>query len=135
MLEEKTLLESALTSTYKDQEFAFSTVSGLSPTQGLCLAVKWVANGTACRVRGCSSGVTATDLFLDKSTNRGASWSTLTGQSLLFTVYGTVTTAGTPQTQTTNYLEGVDITLRASSDSQSIVQSGVRLLNRPEVTP
>jgi len=79
--------------------------------------------------------VTATNLFLDKSTNRGASWATLAGQSLLFTVYGTVTTAGTPQTQTTNYLEGVDVVLRASNDTQSIVQTGVRLLNRPEVTP
>jgi hypothetical protein len=135
VLEEKTLLESTLTSTYKDQEFSFFTVSGLSPLRGLCIVVKWIADATACRVRGCSSGVTATNLFLDKSTNRGASWATLAGQSLLFTVYGTVTTAGTPQTQTTNYLEGVDVVLRASNDTQSIVQTGVRLLNRPEVTP
>jgi len=135
VLEEKTLLESTLLTNYGDREFTFSAAGGLSPSRGLCLVVKWVANGTACRVRGCSSGVTATNLSLGKSTNRGASWSTLASQSLLFTVYGTVTSAGTPQTQTTNYLEGVDITLRATSDSQSIVQTGVRLLNRPEVTP
>jgi len=135
VLEEKTLPESTLVSQYRDQEFTFFAANGLSPSQGLCLVVKWVANATACRVRGCSSGVTATNLSLGKSTNRGASWSTLASQSLLFTVYGTVTTAGTPQTQTTNYLDGVDITLRATNDTQSIVQTGVRLLNRPEVTP
>ena len=135
VLEEKTLLESTLLSNYRDQEFTFSVTQGLSPAQGLCVVIKWIANGTACRVRGRSSSVTATNLSLAKSTNRGASWSALASQSLLFTVYGTATTAGTPQTQTTYYLEGVDIKLRASSDAQSIVQTGVRLLNRPEVGP
>ncbi len=133
VLEEKTLLESTLLSTYRDQEFTFNTVNDLSPTQGVCIVVKWIANGTACRVQGCTTATTGTDLFLSKTTNLGASWSTVTGQSLLFTVYGAVTTAGTPLTENTYHLEGVDIKLRASSDSQSIVESGVRLLNRPEV--
>jgi hypothetical protein len=135
VLEEKTLLESTLVSQYRDQEFTFFAANGLSPSQGLCIVMKWIADAIACRVRGRCLGATATNLSLGKSTNRGASWSTLAGQSLLFTVYGTATTAGTPQIQTTNYLEGVDITLRATSDTQSIVQTGVRLLNRPEVTP
>ena len=75
------------------------------------------------------------NLSLGKTVDRGASWSALAGQSLLFTVYGTATTAGTPLTQTTNYLEGVDIKLRSSSDAQTVIQTGVRLLNRPEVSP
>ena len=135
VLEEKTLLESALLTTYSNQEFTFSTVGGLSPQQGLCLVIRWIANGTACRVRGRNSGVTATGIALAKSTNRGAVWSTLSSQSLLFTVYGTVTTAGTPQTQNTYSLSGVELKLRAGSDVQSIVQTGIKTLNRPEVTP
>jgi hypothetical protein len=134
VIEEKTLLESVLTTKYTSQEFTFSTANNLTPTQGLWIVVNWLANGTACRVQGQSSGVTATNLSLAKSTDRGISWSTLAGQSLLFTVYGTVTTAGTPQIQNTYYLEGIDLTLRASSDSATLVQTGVRLLNRPQVT-
>jgi hypothetical protein len=135
VLEEKTLLESALLTTYSNQEFTFSTVGGLSPQQGLCLVIRWIANGTACRVRGRNSGVTASNIALVKTTNRGAAWSTLVGQSLFFTVYGTVTTAGTPQTQNTYSLSGVELKLRAGSDAQSIVQTGIKTLNRPEVTP
>ncbi|MCL5280054.1 MAG: hypothetical protein M1376_09125 [Planctomycetes bacterium] len=134
VIEEKTLLESVLGTRYASQEFAFSSASGLAPTQGLWLVFKWVANGIACRVQGQSLGVTATNLSLAKSTDRGLSWSTLPGQSLLFTVYGTVTTAGTPQIQNTYYLTGIDLKLRASSDTASLVQTGVRLLNTPTVT-
>ncbi len=135
VLEEKTLLESALLTTYTNHEFAFSTVGGLSPQQGLCLVIKWAANGTACRVRGRNSGVTASNIALVKTTNRGATWTTLVGQSLFFTVYGTATTAGTPQTQNTYSLGGVELRLRAGSDPQSVVQTGIKALNRPEVTP
>lgn len=134
VIEEKTLLESILATKYGSQEFAFSAASGLAPTQGLWIVFKWVANGTACRVQGRSSGVTAANLSLAKSTDKGQSWSTLAGQSLLFTVYGTVTTAGTPQIQNTYYLTGIDLKLRASSDTAALVQTGVRLLNRPQVT-
>jgi prepilin-type N-terminal cleavage/methylation domain-containing protein len=134
VIEEKTLLESVLTSKYTSQEFAFSNANGLAPTQGLWIVVNWLANATACRVQGQSSGVTATNLSLAKSTDRGISWSTLAGQSLLFTVYGTVTTAGTPQIQNTYYLTGIDLKLRASNDTAALVQTGVRLLNTPTVT-
>jgi hypothetical protein len=134
VIEERTLLESVLTTKYTSQEFTFSAANNLRPTQGLWIVVHWLANAIACKVQGQSSGVTATNLSLAKSTDGGISWSTLAGQSLLFTVYGTVTTAGTPQIQKTYYLEGIDLTLRASSDSAALVQTGVRLLNRPQVT-
>ncbi len=134
VIEEEALFESVLATKYGSQEFAFSAASGLAPAQGLWLVFKWVANGIACRVRGQSTGVTATNVSLAKSTDKGLSWSTLPGQSLLFTVYGTVTTAGTPQIQNTYYLTGIDLKLRASSDTASLVQTGVRLLNTPTVT-
>ncbi len=134
LLEEKTLLESALLSGYLEQEFTFASAGELAPQQGVCIVVKWVANGTACKVRGRSKNVTASNLALAKSTNRGILWSPLASQSLLFTVYGTVTTAGVPQVLNTYHLNGVEIKLRAGSDGQSLVQTNVRVLNGPEVT-
>jgi len=133
VLEEKPLLESALTSKYTNREFAFSTVSGLAPAPGLWIVAHWLADAIACRIQGQSTGVTATNLSLAKSIDHGSTWSVLAGQSLLFTVYGTVTTAGTPQIQNTYYLERVDLTLRMTSDPAAGVQTGVRLLNRPTV--
>jgi prepilin-type N-terminal cleavage/methylation domain-containing protein len=134
VIEEKTLLESVLSTKYGTQEFTFSSASGLAPTQGVWIVVKWLADAIACRIRGQSSGMTATNVSLAKSTDKGLSWSALAGQSLLFTVYGTVTTAGTPQIQNTYYLTGIDLKLRASSDTAALVQTSVRLLNQPQVT-
>jgi len=134
VVEEKTLLESTLLSGYMEHEFTFSHGGSLSPEEGVWIVIRWIAHGTACKMRGRDKNVTASNLALAKSTNRGASWSTLTAQSLLFSVYGTVTTASEPQIQTNYYLDGVEIELRAGHDDQSAVQTGVRILNRPEVT-
>jgi prepilin-type N-terminal cleavage/methylation domain-containing protein len=133
VLEKNELFESTLMSSYLEQEFTFANAGGLVPTQGICIVVRWVANGTACKVWGRNAGVVNADLLLTKSTDRGATWSTLVNQSLLFTVYGTVTTSGTPQVQNTYRMEAAEIRLRAGNDSRSIVQTGVRLLNKPEV--
>ncbi|MCX5646211.1 MAG: hypothetical protein NTZ17_16245 [Phycisphaerae bacterium] len=131
ILEEKVLLESTLTTSYLPQEFTFSGVSGLSPSQGLVIVVKWIANAVACYVNGRNTGVTPNNMA--KSSDGGVTWSVVSGASLLFSVYGTVTTAGTPQIQSTYYLEGVEVKLRAGSDGQAVVQGGIKLLNRPEV--
>ncbi len=133
VLEEKTLLESALLSSYLEYEFSFASTDELAPQQGLCIVLKWIANGTACKVRGRDKNVTISNLNLAKSTNRGVLWSPLASQSLLFTVYGTVTTTSAPQVQNTYHLNGVGITLRAGGDAQSLVQTNVRALNGPEV--
>jgi hypothetical protein len=133
VLEEKPLLESTLLPTYLDQEFTFSTAGGLSPTQGLCLVVRWVANDVACKVRARNGNVTDLNIALARSTDGGLTWAALPNQSMLFAVYGTVTTSTSPQVQNTYYLEGVDINLRTGGDSLAVVQTGVRLLNRPEV--
>jgi prepilin-type N-terminal cleavage/methylation domain-containing protein len=133
VLEEKPLLESTLLPTYLEQEFTFSAVGDLSPTQGLCLVVKWVANDIACKVRARNGNVTDLNIALARSTDGGLTWAALPNQSMLFAVYGTVTTSTSPQVQNTYYLEGVDIKLRSGGDSRAVVQTGVRLLNRPEV--
>lgn len=133
VLQENTLLESALLETYAAQEFSFSHAAGLSPEQGLCIVVKWIADATACKVHGQDKNMMGPHNDLAKSTDRGASWSLLTDQSLLFCVYGTVSTAGDPAIQDTYYLGGANVELRTRGDAQATVQTGVRLLNQPEV--
>lgn len=134
VLEEKTLLESTLTWFYTTQEFSFSSVSGLSPQEGLCLVFKWISNGTACKILGQDEDVHTSNIRLSKSTNRGASWSTLSDESLLFWIYGTVTTSGEPLIENTYYLKTVGITLRIGSDEQTTVYTATKTLNKPEVT-
>ena len=115
------------------QEVLFSSASGLSPQQGLCLVFRWIANGTACKVYGQDRNVTTPNSYVTKSTDRQATWSKLTAQSLLYQVYGTVTTSGTPQIQEAQYLRAVDITLRTGSDESATAYAAARPLNRPKM--
>jgi prepilin-type N-terminal cleavage/methylation domain-containing protein len=131
---EQILYESILPLLYLENELHYTTVSGLSPQQGLCLVFRWAADAESCKLLGREKNVTATNLGLSRSTSQGLTWSALAGESLLFSVYGTVTTAGTPHIQNTYYLNAVQIQLRSGSDSRSFVQTAVRTLNRPEVT-
>jgi hypothetical protein len=134
VLQEKTLQESGLPIWYVLCEMSYTQASGLLPAQGLWLVFRWTSGNTSCELLGRNSGVPGTNFSLARSVDGSISWSTLTGQSLLFRVYGTVTTAGTPTIQSTYYLNAVGIRLRAGTDSQSTVQTSVRTLNRPEVT-
>ncbi|RPJ80582.1 MAG: hypothetical protein EHM13_11810 [Acidobacteria bacterium] len=134
VLEERTFYENILPLLYLVQEVTYTRVSGLSPQQGLCLVFRWQADGEACKLLGQDRNVSDANIALLKSTDRGVSWSTLSAQSLLFSVYGTVTTAGTPQIQNRYYLKAVGIRLKTGTDDQATVQTGVRILNRPEVT-
>jgi hypothetical protein len=133
VVEEKTMYESLLPLLYIEYEARYEHVSGLSPLQGFCLVFKWVSDAEACKLLGRDRDVTPTNIALLKTTNQGASWSTLAGQSLLFSVYGTVTTAGTPQIQNTYYLNAVRIRLQAGGDSQATIQTAARTVNGPEV--
>jgi len=135
VLQETTLLESGLPGWYVLCEKSYTQASGLSPTQGLWLVFHWKSGGVACELLGRNGGVTESNIALAQSVDGSASWSLLSGQSLLFWVYGTVTTAGTPQIQSTYSLNAVGIRLRAGTDTQATVQqTNVRTLNRPEVT-
>ncbi len=136
VLEEKTFQESTLWPLfYLTQEMTYTRVSGLSPQQGLYLVFRWASGSDgACKLLGQSEDVTAPNLALFKSLDKAVSWSPCAGESLLFSVYGTVTTTGTPQIQNTYYLNAVGIRLTTGTDAQATVQTSVRTINRPEVT-
>jgi len=138
VLEEHACIESTLLDYYLTQQVTFSSVNDLSPSQGLCLVFKWLADATACQVRGDDdlwSSEVSMDRYLVKSTDQGGSWSSYTDQSLDFSVYGTVTTWGASQVQSSTRLARVDIVLRAGPEDQSTLVTGTPLLNRPEVAP
>ena len=100
-------MESSLLAGYSEQEFASLTGTGLSPTQGLCIVVKWISDlmrHASCGV--INEGASTTDSFLVKSTDGGATWTAPAGCGLKYTVYGTVTTMGQPQVQNAYYLTG-----------------------------
>jgi len=133
VLEEKTLYESILPLAWQQYELTYTQIPALSPGQGLCLVFQWKAGYQACELRVRDEDCTATNFWLVQRNPDGVSWSQLEGQSLLFSVYGKVTTAGTPQIESTYYLNAVQIRLQSGADSQAAVQTAARTVNRPEV--
>jgi hypothetical protein len=132
VLEEKTLMETSLLAGSWEQEFY--NAYGLSPTQGLCLVVKWIYGSIACQLYGYYAGASTADSFLLKTTDGSVTWSAPSGYGLKYRIYGTVTTSGTPDVQHTYYLHRVSVTLRSGTDMQATLQNAVRLLNKPEVS-
>ncbi len=135
VLEERPMYESDLTDTYLWQEFTFSNVSGLAPSQGMCLVLQFVsADSHSCNVQYQSYGAWMFGTNLVRTASAGSSWISETDQSMLFHVYGTVTTPGSPETVNVYSLRGVDITLRVQDQPTASVQTSVEVLNGPEVT-
>jgi hypothetical protein len=133
VLEDKRLLEEVLNeNAYLRQRFIFSDVSVLSPQQGLCLVLKSLGSYPGF-LWGQDGGVSTPNSCLVRSSDSGASWSARTGESLLFSVYGTVTTSGQPTIQDTYYVRAVQIKIRTGADEQSTVYTGVKCINKPEV--
>ena len=50
VLAQDTMWEAALPTSYGWQEFTFSDVTGLEPTDAVCLVLKWVSGGGSCEV-------------------------------------------------------------------------------------
>ncbi|MHC4518142.1 MAG: hypothetical protein ACYTAS_06110 [Planctomycetota bacterium] len=133
-LETNTLLESTLAAGFGRVEYSLSNVSGLSPDQGICLVFRHVAgNGTACLLQGQNQNNTPEYGNLVESIDQGGSWSSYPDRTLVYTIYGTVTTAGAPQIEETNYVRAVSVELRSGVDDQSTIRTSANTLNRPEV--
>jgi hypothetical protein len=134
VLEDKRFLEETLNeSKYLRQQFTFSNVSGLSAQQGLCLVFRPVSGSYPAQIWGQDEGVSTPNSYLIRSDDSGGSWSAQTNQSLLFSIYGTVTTSGQPSIQNTYYVNSVRIKLRTGQDEQSIVYAAAKTINKPEV--
>ena len=133
VIEETVLPESSLPGGYHDHDFVFGLAGGLAPSQGLCVVVKWISDTSACQLSGLNKDASTADSFMVTSTDGGSSWTAPAGMSLHYTIFGTVTTSGTPPTGTMRSLARVRIRLREGADTQGTLQAAVRPLNRPEV--
>lgn len=131
VLEEIPMHEDRLTDGYLWQEFTFSHAGGLSPSRGLCLTVVCLRKDTdLCDIQYDDDGPGGM-----RQTNSGeGSWSSVPNKAMLFTVYGTVTTSDDPDPVTRTWVRGVRLRLRAGPDPATAVETGVRVLNAPEVT-
>lgn len=134
ILEEVPMYESTLTDTYAWREFPFSSVSELSTSDELCLVLQHVSSTHSCDVQYQGSGAFPTHSSLVQTDDGGASWTKQIGRSMVFYVYGTETSEGQPDITNIYSLTGVRITLRISETPASRVQTGVHIINAPEVT-
>lgn len=114
-------------------------VSTNAPTlgvgEGLCLVLKPVSGTNTCvALHQTPAAATANATFL-ASSDGGGSWTpAATGVMANFTVYATVTTQSGGQAGGVYAVAGVNISMSKSQSSSGRVETGVQLLNAPEVT-
>lgn len=131
VLEEASMLESSLSSSYTWQEVAFSNVSGLVPGTGLCVVFQWVNDAHSCDVQYQSLLATAANADLVTTSNSGSSWTVRSGQDMIHYIYGTYSTADPVAYD--YWLSGVACTIRSGTDLTKRVRSTIRVLNEPQV--
>lgn len=130
VVDQTTMLESLLSSTYTWQEIAFANAGGLSPGSGACIVFAWVSDTDSCAIQVQSLASLALNASYVTSSN-GTSWSAPLAQDLPMYVYGV---AAKPNPQGYLYfVTGVRCTLRTSDDATSLLTTSVRLLNEPQV--
>lgn len=131
VLEQASMPESGLSTSFLWQSFAFANLNQLTPGQALCLVVvPQVQDAHVCEIEF-GTGVLASKVT---TTNSGTTWIRDLLNDVTHYVYGTVTTRSTPPTVTRTYLRAVGIRLRVGSDASTVVQTSIPLLNEPEVT-
>jgi hypothetical protein len=130
VLDDLELLEVTLSDEYTWREFSFGSVSGMTPSQGICIVLQRVSDQESCDVQGAGPGA-ATGAH-SMAQGSGSSWSATT-ESLAFEAFGTVTSSTAPEMAELFYLTGARIKLRVGDDPATGVETGVRVFNEPEV--
>jgi hypothetical protein len=132
VIEEKTMMENTLSTSHQWVEFPFTNTSGLLPGNALCLVLAGTSRENSCEVQyQALLAVPSGSQYVTTSTG-GGSWATPLAQSLLFAVYGTVST---PDPVSYRYLlTDVRCTLRSGPDPWSRIQTSIRVVNEPQMT-
>lgn len=125
------LLEATLPSSYVWHSVAFADTPALDPNARVCVLVRHVADADACKLRYRGGSVTAPNQALLTTSTGGTSWTVETDKSLLYYVYGTVTTPGPPEVIVTQYLTRARVTLRVGSDDATRVETSAQVFNTP----
>ncbi|HUU84480.1 MAG TPA: hypothetical protein VM243_13350 [Phycisphaerae bacterium] len=129
VIDQTTMDQLALLDQYEWVEKSFANATNVSPDEGLCLAfITYDANSARLRYR--SGGVYRSDMALAEG---DPGWTAIyTDKALLFYVYGTVTTKGPAVAM--QRLAAVTVGLTVGTDPPTRLDSGVQVLNAPEVT-
>jgi hypothetical protein len=133
MLDMASVNGSSLSSSYTPQQVNYSNVFDIAPSQGLCMVVRFnTGTGSSCSAQYQTSGAAPVQCQTVTTTTGGTSWTAPSGQSLIFSVYGTVTTSTAAANQYA--LKRVRVGLRSGADPNSRVYTAARILNEPSVT-
>jgi len=128
VLAESPMYENTLGGVYVWQEFSFADVNGIAPDQDLCLVLARQVKDTVIAdiqyVFGAGSGLLT-------SSDTGSSWTYYGSNTLLYQVYGTVTTPGAAEPNSVTRLCGVGLDLDMGLNS---LETRVQVLNAPEVS-
>jgi hypothetical protein len=136
VLEEVIIPESELpleASSFTWVQIPFSSVSNLSPDEGLCLVARSFDNKAAAEIEYYAAGISLPDAGLLQSMAQEAGWYIAADQALRFKIYGTYMYPGPTQTATRSYVASVGISLQAGDDPASKVFITARTLNLPEL--
>ena len=133
IIDEWSLPTATLTGSFLWHEAPFTKAKDLPPDRGLCLV--FATQGQApCELQYQSASVTLPNAAFLFSDTGGGAWSSTSNEALLFYVYGTVTTMGEPTIVEVDYLLRVGVSLRIGEHPVARVDTGVSILNVPEVT-
>jgi hypothetical protein len=133
VIDQATLRENSLDSSYAISESSFSSATGLAPNGGACIVFRWVNDADACDVlnKTLTLALLGGHKFISTS-NAGTSWSGNAFRVMPLIVYGRSATKDPDQYK--YYLQSVRLNLRAGADATARVCSSARILATPEVS-
>ncbi len=126
IVETQALAESSLNTSYSWRELSFASVSGLLPSQNLCLVLTTSSTNGSCTVQ-----YEVLEFLGGLLRPNGSGWWRETLQALLFEVYGKVTTT-TPTTVNVTVMTGLNLRMSLGSSTSTRVETAVPFLNLPE---
>ncbi len=131
VLDEQLVAESSLTSSYAWQNLSFTKLTSLAPGTALCLTVVTNVNDAdVCELNYDNAG--GQD-GLARMGGEDESWFRSSSRSLLYEIYGTVTTRSTPDPITHSYMLRVHVKLETADRPGAPMQTSVSILNVPEL--
>lgn len=133
VLEEVVVAESSLTSSYNWYSVSFTTVSGLAPGQGLAIVVAHQSGTYSCEAEYRYENAYAAFGKYLSTPSYGTAWIVNHSAGLNCEVWGQVWTASSSAVDV-YHLDEVRIALTPDATGARSIESGVRLLNAPQVT-
>jgi hypothetical protein len=134
ILDERVVNETALPVSSMWFSCSFNNPPRLNPDEGVVFVVQHEANGDSAAVIFHDANPGNADYARVRTMTQGAVWEKFNDQCLLFYAYGTVITEGLPETKTTHYLTGVRVRIGVGAESTQYLETGIHLLNRPEIS-